>query len=140
MGEISELHYFNTLAPRTSGPGALCIFKPFNSLRNPLGSTVISPMGVNGLVPLHRISESDSQVKADSNCLLQMFALLRVSVFKIPFSLSEVIPNASFLRDLKNDQNFFTFSFFLGQSGSVLFVSKENILEICFQYASLMVF
>ena len=73
---------------------------------------------MNGLVPLHRISESDSRVKTDSNCLLQMFALSRVSVFKIPFSLSEVIPNASFLRDLTNDQNFFTFSTFLGQSGS----------------------
>ena len=79
-------------------------------------------------------------MKTDSNCLLQMFALSKVSVFNIPFSLSEVIPNASFLRDLTNDQNFFTFSVFLGQSGSGLSVSKENILEICFQYASLMVF
>ena len=69
-------------------------------------------MGVNGLVPLRGISESDSRVKADLNCLLQMFALSRVSVFKILFSLCEVIPNASFLRDLTNDQNFFTFSFF----------------------------
>ena len=77
-------------------------------------------------------------MKADSNCLLHMFALSKVSVFKIPFSLSEVIPNASFLRDLTNDQNFFTFSFFLGQSGSGLSVSKENILEIRYpwKYAS----
>ena len=89
-------------------------------------------MGLNGLVPLHGISKSDSRVKADSNCLLHMFALSKVSVFKIPFSLSAVIPNASFLRDLTNDQNFFTFSFFLGQSGSGLSVSKENILEISF--------
>ena len=37
-----------------------------------------------------------------------------MSVFRIPFSLSEVIPNASFLRDFTNDHNFFTFSFFLG--------------------------
>ena len=96
---------------------------------------------MNGLVLLHGISKSDWRVKGDSNCLLQMFALSKVSVFKMPFSLSEVIPNASFLRDLTNDQNFFTFSFFLGQSGSGLSVSKENnILEICFQYASLMVF
>ena len=73
MGAISELHSFNTLALRPSDPGALCIFKPFNSLRTPLGSTVISPIGVNGLVPLHGISESDSRVKADSNCLLHMF-------------------------------------------------------------------
>ena len=115
MGAISELHSFNTLALRPSGPGALCIFKPFNSLR---------PYGVNGLVPLYGISESDSRVKTDSNCLLQMFALSKVSVFKIPCSLSEVIPNASFFRDLTNDQNFFTFSFFLGQSGSGLSVSK----------------
>ena len=85
MEAISELRYFNTLALRLSGPGALCIFKPFNSLRTPLGSTVISPMGVNGLLPLHGISESDSQVKGDSNYLLHMFALSKVSVFKIPF-------------------------------------------------------
>ena len=140
MGAISELHSFNTLALRPSDPGALCIFKPFNSLGTPLGSTGISPMGVNGLVLLHGISKSDWRVKTDSNCLLQMFALSKVSVFKMPFSISEVIPNASFLRDLTNDQNFFTFSFFLRQSGSGLSVSKENILEICFQYASLMVF
>ena len=67
-----------------------------------------------------------------------MFALSIVSVFKIPFSLSEVIPDASFLRDFTNDQNLLHFSFFLGQSGSLSSVSKEKILEICFQYASLM--
>ena len=43
------------------------------------------------------------------------------------FSLSVLIPNASFLRDFTNDQNFFAFSFFLGLSGSGLSVSKENI-------------
>ena len=68
--------------------------------QDPLGSTVISPMGVNGLVPFEGISVSDSRVKADSNCLLQILALSRVSVFKIPFSQRELIPNASFLRDL----------------------------------------
>ena len=66
-------------------------------------------------------------MKADSNCLLQILALSRVSVFKIPFPLSEVISNASFSRDLTNDQNFFAFSFFRGQSGSALSVSKEKI-------------
>ena len=55
---------------------------------------------MNGLVPFEGISVSDSRVKANSNCLLQILALSRVSVFKIPFSLSEVIPNASCLRDL----------------------------------------
>ena len=35
--------------------------------------------------------------------------LLKVSVFRIPFSLSDVILNVSFFRDLTNDQNFFTF-------------------------------
>ena len=68
-------------------------------------------MGVNGLVPFEGITVSDSRVKADSNCLLQILALSRVSVFKNPFSLSELIPNASFLRDLTNDQNFSAFSF-----------------------------
>ena len=59
------VHSFNTLALRPSGPGALCTLSPFNSLRTPLGSTVISPMAVNGLVPLDGISESVSRVKAD---------------------------------------------------------------------------
>ena len=45
--------------------------------RPPLGSTVISPMGVNGLVPFEGISVSDSRVKADTNCLLQILALSR---------------------------------------------------------------
>ena len=102
--------------------------------------TEISPMGVNGLVPLEGISVSNSRVKADCNCLLQIFALSRVTVFRIPFSLSVVIPNASFLRDFTSDQNFFTFSFFLEQSRSEFSVSKEKIFELCFQYASLMTF
>ena len=62
MEAISELHSFNTLALRLSGPGALCTFSPFNSLRTPLGSTVISLMAVNGLVPLEGIPESVSRV------------------------------------------------------------------------------
>ena len=65
MGAISELHSFNTLALKPSGPGALCTLSPFNSLKTPLGSTVISPMAVNGLVPLEGISESASRVIAD---------------------------------------------------------------------------
>ena len=77
MGANSELHSFNTLALRPSGPGALCIFKPFNSLRTPLWSTVISPMGVNGLVPLLGISESDSRVKTDSNLLITDVCLIK---------------------------------------------------------------
>ena len=101
---------------------------------------MISPMGENGLVPFEGISVSDSRVKADSNCLLQILTLSRVSVFEIPVCLSELIPNPFFLRDLTNDQNFFAFSFFRGQSGSALSVSKEKIPEICFQYASLMTF
>ena len=48
-----------------------------------------------------------------------------MSVFKIPFSLSEVIPDSSFLRDLKIDQNILHFSFF-----GAISVSKEKILEL----------
>ena len=92
-------------------------------------------------MPLHWISESDLRLKADSNCLLQMFALSRVSVFKIPFSLSEVIPNASFLRDLTNDQNFFTFSFLFRAVGiRVIRFKREyfgNMLPICVSYGLL---
>ena len=56
-------------------------------------STVMSSMGMNGLVPFEGLSVSDSRMKSDTNCLLQILALSVVSVFKIPFSLSEVIPN-----------------------------------------------
>ena len=48
-----------------SGTGDLCIFKSFNSLVTPLGSTVISPMAVKGLVPLGGISSFVSRVNAD---------------------------------------------------------------------------
>ena len=65
MGAISELHSFNTLALRLSGLGALRTLCPFSSLRSPLGSNVISPMGVNELVPLDGIYESVSRVNAD---------------------------------------------------------------------------
>ena len=60
-----------------------------------------------------------------------MSAFFLASVFRILFSLSDVIPNASFLRDLINDQNFLIFSG-LGVSGSELSFSKANILEMYF--------
>ena len=75
---------------------------------------------VNGLVSLHGSSELDSRVKADSNCLLQMFALSRVSVFKIPFSQSDVISNMSFSRTSQMTKTFSPAHFFLGQSESGL--------------------
>ena len=46
-------------------------------------------------------------MKADWNCRLQISTFCLVSVFRIPFSLSDVIPNASFSNDLTNAQNFF---------------------------------
>ena len=65
IGEISLLHSLSTLAFSPSGPGALCTFSPSNSLATPFGSTVMSPMGENGLAPLEGGSESPSRVKAD---------------------------------------------------------------------------
>ena len=70
----------------------------------------MSHMEENGLAPFEGGSESSSRVKADWNCLLQMLAFSLVSVLRIPFSLSDVIPYASFLSDLTNDQNFLIFS------------------------------
>ena len=67
-------------------------------------------MEENGLALLEGESDSSSRVKADWNCLLQMLAFSLESVLRIPFSLSDVIPNASFLSDLINDQNFLIFS------------------------------
>ena len=98
----------------------------------PFGSTVMSPMEENGLAPFEGGSESSSRVKADWNCLLQMLAFSLESVLRIPFSLSDVIPYASFLSDLTNDQNFLIFSG-LGVSGSELSFSNVNILETYFQ-------
>ena len=115
-----------------SGPGALCTLSPSNSLATPFGSTVISPMEENGLAPFEGGSESSSRVKADWNCRLQISALSLVSVFRIPFSLSDVIPNASFFNDLTNDQNFLIFPL-LFESGSEGSFSNVKILETCLQ-------
>ena len=92
----------------------------------------MSPMEENGLAPFEGGSESPSRVKADWNCLLQMSAFSFASVLRIPFSLSDVIPNSSFLRDLINDQNYLIFSG-LGVSGSELSFTNVNILETYFQ-------
>ena len=80
-----------------------------NSLATSLGSTVMSPME-NGQAPSEGRSESPSRVNANWNCLLQKSAFSFASALRILFSLSDVIPNASFLRDLINDQNLLIFS------------------------------
>ena len=67
-----------------------------NSLANPFQSTVMSPMDKIRLAPFEGGSESPSRVKADWKCLLQMSFFSFASVLRIPFSLSDVIPNASF--------------------------------------------
>ena len=60
----------------------------------------MSPMGENGLFPLEGESESPSPVKPIAYRIL---AFSFVSVLRIPFSLSDTIPNASSLRDSTND-------------------------------------
>ena len=97
------LHSFSTLAFSPYAPGALYTFSPSNSLATPFRLTVISPMGENGLAPLLGGSELALHMKADLNCLLHILAFYFISVLRIPFSLSDVIPNASFLRDLTNE-------------------------------------
>ena len=67
------------------------------------------PMEENGLAPFEGRTESASRVKADWNWRLQISAFSLVSGFRIPFSLSNVIPNVSFFNDLTNDQNFLIF-------------------------------
>ena len=79
---------------------------PSNSLAAPFGSTVMSHVGENRQAPLEGGLESPSRVKADWNCLLHILAFSFVSVLRLPFSLSDAIPNVSFLRDLTNDQFF----------------------------------
>ena len=69
-----------------------------------------------------------------------MFALSRVSGFKIPFSQSEVITNASFLRDLTNDQNFSPSHFSRAVGIRVIRFKREyigNMLPICVSYGLL---
>ena len=74
------------------------MFSPSNSLATPFGSTVMSPMEENGLTPFEGGSESPSHAYADWNCLLQMSAFSFMSVLRIPFSLRNVIPKASFFK------------------------------------------
>ena len=72
MPVLERSHCFTLLAlwhSVHSGPGALCTFSPSNSLATPFRSTVMSPMGENGLAPLEGGSESPSRVKTDWNCL-----------------------------------------------------------------------
>ena len=115
-----------------SGPGVLCTLSPSNSLATPFRSTVIFCMEENGLAPFEGRSESASRVNADWNCRLQKSAFSLVSVFRIPFSLSGMIPNASVFNDLIIDQNFLIFPL-LFESGSEGSFSKMKILEKCFQ-------
>ena len=77
---------FSTLAFSPSRPSDLCTFSLSNSLVKSFGSTVMSPMGKNGLAPLEGESESHLRVNADCNCLLHILALflyicLKNSVF-----------------------------------------------------------
>ena len=100
----------------------------------------MSPMEENGLAHFECGSESSSRVKADWDCILQMFAFSLESVLRIPFSLIFFIytisqycdPKRVFLSDLINDQNFLIFSG-LGVSGSELSFSNVTILRTCFQ-------
>ena len=84
------------------------------------------------IAPFEGGSDSASRVKADWNCQLQISTFSLVSVFRIPFTLSDVIPNASFFNDLTNYQNFLIFPLLL-ESGSERSFSNVKILETCFQ-------
>ena len=57
-------------------------------------------MGDNGVAPLEGGSGSPSRVTADWDCLLYILAFSFIPVLKIPLSLSDAIPNASFFRML----------------------------------------
>ena len=57
-----------------------------------------------------------------------MLAFSLESVLRIWISLSDVVPNTSFLSDLVSDKNFLI----LGVSGSELSFSDINILQTCF--------
>ena len=73
-------------------------------------TTVLSSMEENRLAQFEGGSDSPLLVKIDWNCLIQFLAFSFVSVLRITFSPNDVIPNASFLSDLINAQNFFIFS------------------------------
>ena len=71
----------------------------------PFGSTVMFLKAENGLAPFDA-GQSSSRMKANGNCLLQMLSFSLESVLRIPFSQSDMIPNASLFSDLIIDQNF----------------------------------
>ena len=79
------LHSSSTLAFSPSGPDALCTFSLSNSLVKPLGSTVMSSMGENGLAPLEGESESPLHLKADWNCLLHILTFCFIYVLRNPY-------------------------------------------------------
>ena len=54
-------------------------------MATPFGSTVMSPMGENGLARLEGGSESSLRVKADWNCLLHILAFSFVSRMHCPY-------------------------------------------------------
>ena len=71
-------------------------------------------MEENRLAPFEGVgSKFLLRVKVDWNSQLHISTFTLVSVFKNPFSLSDVIPNASFFSDLTNDQNFFILLIYL---------------------------
>ena len=54
-------------------------FQVVQQFEDPVGSTVISPIGVKGLVPLEGISSSDSRVKADKLSITNICLIKSVS-------------------------------------------------------------
>lgn len=77
---------FRNLVEISSGPVALCWFRPCSSLYTPFWVTVICGASLYWLVPRFGMFEVLSVENTDENCEFSSFALVFGSPCKFPFS------------------------------------------------------
>jgi hypothetical protein len=86
---------FRNLIEISSGPVALCWFRPCSSLYTPFWLTVICGASLYWLVPRFGMFEVLSVENTDENCEFSSFALVFGSPCKFPFSFRGAIPEFS---------------------------------------------
>ena len=106
-GAISAAWSFRSLAGIASGPVALWGLTASMSFLTPVPHTVISGKTLYLLVPRFGILLLPPFVKTDENWVLNISALVWLSLWTKPFFLSGATPLLSFFLLLTKDQNFF---------------------------------
>ena len=86
---------FRNLVEISSGPVALCWFRPCSSLYTPFWVTVICGASLYWLVPRFGMFEVLSVENTDENCEFSSFALVFGSPCTFPFSFRGAIPEFS---------------------------------------------